>query len=234
MQKNRETPSAACIHCNEIFTDTGVRRRHFNNLDCIVYITCGTCKDYFENHASYIEHVYRDHLTPKEEYKEEVGGDEAELSFEAEEETPNTTLRTMQNCPVCDKQYNNYYNVLRHMESKHPNQLPQIYQCPVCKEGFPRQSELRDHLMVVHQRQMSGAVKPTKLPAYICKDCKATFDTKNAWIDHQEEHVKFSCMFCEYEAQYRVEFEEHLENVHQNYNGMFIIFQVICIGFNLI
>lgn len=36
--KNRETPNASCINCNEAFTDSNIRRKHFNNLDCIVYV----------------------------------------------------------------------------------------------------------------------------------------------------------------------------------------------------
>lgn len=218
VQKNRETPNASCMNCNEAFSDSGVRRRHFNNLDCIVYIICVTCNERLATNALYVEHVYQKHLTPQ---GESFINDETD--FELETASPPTAFRSPQNCPVCNKQYNNYYNVLRHMESKHPNQLPQIYQCSVCNEGFPRQTELREHLMQVHNQVIPRSFKPMKLPAYVCKECGGLFDTKNGWIDHLVEHGKFSCMFCEHVSKTRDSFEEHLENIHQNYKGELLL-----------
>lgn len=55
-----------------------------------------------------------------------------------------------QACPICGQQYNNYNNVLRHMESKHPDQLPQTYKCVRCGIGYPRLSNLRDHMVNAH------------------------------------------------------------------------------------
>lgn len=106
------------------------------------------------------------------------------------------------------------------MESKHPNQLPQIYQCPECQDGFPRQTELREHLMRIHNQMIPRSFKPLKLPAYVCKVCGGQFETKKDWIDHQEsEHHTYTCMFCEHKEEKREEFEQHLEAVHQNYKG---------------
>lgn len=58
--------------------------------------------------------------------------------------------RMPQACPICGQQYNNYNNVLRHMESKHPDQLPQTYKCVKCGIGYPRLSNLRDHMVNTH------------------------------------------------------------------------------------
>jgi hypothetical protein len=153
--KNRETPNASCINCNEAFTDSSVRRKHFNNLDCIVYIVCNTCGEQFSTQSIYLEHVYQTHLSAKEmDQPEEV------ILFEEppEEQMPQSTIispsnKNIQKCPVCNKQYNNYYNVLRHMEAKHPDQVPQTYQCPECpNEKFSKQTYLRDHLIKVHNK----------------------------------------------------------------------------------
>lgn len=224
VQKNRETPNASCINCNEIFTDSGVRRRHFNNLECIVYIVCNTCNEQFPSQAIYLEHVYQTHLNKdddnavQEKLEEPIDIEDVDDSIQSTAINPS---RSAQSCPVCNKQYNNYYNVLRHMESKHPDQVPQVYQCSLCSEGFSKQTYLRDHLIKVHNKDVShrsGGSRPTKLPAYLCKECGGEFDTKTTWIEHQSQHLFYSCMFCDYINNERDEFENHLEEVHQNYN----------------
>lgn len=221
VQRNRETPNAACINCNEAFFDSNVRRRHFNNLDCLVYIICVTCQDQFVTNSQYIEHVYKTHLNQHDEvFKFDEDGD-----YDNQVQVPPSGFRSPQVCPVCNKQYNNYYNVLRHMESKHPDQLPQIYQCPECQQGFPRQNELRDHLMKVHNQMIPRSFKPLKLPAYVCKECNGNYETKDEWVEHQEkEHNEFTCMFCDFKIENREEFNQHLEEVHQNYKGNYNCF----------
>lgn len=232
--KNRETPNASCINCNESFTDSAVRRRHFNNLDCIVYIVCNTCGEQFSTQAIYLEHCYQTHL------KSQDGADGAdEILFEEPDESQMQNLsggsgavRSVQKCPVCHKQYNNYYNVLRHMEAKHPDQVPQTYQCPECPdEKFSKQTYLRDHLIKVHNKEQQevsprqlmqhqiGNQSSQKLPAYVCKiaDCGMEFRERAKWLDHQiEQHEgQLQCMFCDHNDDDRESFESHLE-AHQN------------------
>lgn len=228
--KNRETPNASCINCNESFTDSAVRRRHFNNLDCIVYIVCNTCGEQFASQAVYLEHVYQTHL------KSQDGNDGAdEILFEEPPDDNQTTQQSVtpgsiKKCPVCHKQYNNYYNVLRHMEAKHPDQVPQTYQCPDCPdEKFSKQTYLRDHLVKVHNKvdvsprhlmQHQIGNKSLKLPAYECKaeDCGVEFRERAKWVEHQilEHDGKLRCMFCEHVDEDRDSFEKHLENIHQH------------------
>lgn len=234
--KNRETPNASCINCNESFTDSAVRRRHFNNLDCIVYIVCNTCGEQFQTQAIYLEHVYQTHL------KAQDGGDGGdEILFEEPDDNVQmhnisgaaaNAVRNVQKCPVCQKQYNNYYNVLRHMEAKHPDQVPQTYQCPECPdEKFSKQTYLRDHLIKVHNKEQQevsprqllqhqiGNQSAQNLPAYVCKmvDCGMEFRERAKWLDHQmEEHEgQLQCMFCDHSDDDRDSFEKHLE-MHQN------------------
>lgn len=231
--KNRETPNASCINCNETFTDSAVRRRHFNNLDCIVYIVCNTCGEQFPSQAVYLEHVYQTHLKAQD-----GDGSADDILFEEPADMNQQTMmtpsgiRNAQKCPVCNKQYNNYYNVLRHMEAKHPDQVPQTYACPECPdEKFSKQTYLRDHLMKVHNRlnkdvspkqlmqHQIGGNSPQKLPAYVCKvdDCGIEFREQAKWLDHQitqhEGHLR--CMFCDHTDDERESFEKHLES-HQN------------------
>lgn len=228
--KNRETPNASCINCNETFTDSAVRRRHFNNLDCIVYIVCNTCGEQFPTQAIYLEHVYQTHLKSKD-----GGNGIHDILFEEppEDSLQNNLMSTpgpaknVQKCPVCQKPYNNYYNVLRHMEAKHPDQVPQVYQCPECpEEKFSKQTYLRDHLVKVHNKVevspkhlSQHQIGSQKLPAYVCKseDCGIEFREKAKWMDHQvsEHDGQIRCMFCEHIDDDRESFEKHLETIHQ-------------------
>lgn len=71
------------------------------------------------------------------------------------------------------------------MESKHPNQLPQIYQCTRCSEGFPRQSELRDHLNSAHGETIAPVANTQRI-LYSCRQCSNTYNS----IDGLQEHIK--------------------------------------------
>lgn len=233
--KNRETPNASCINCNETFVDSSIRRRHFNNLDCIVYIVCNTCGEQFPTQAVYLEHVYQTHLKSQDgaDGAEEMVFEEApeESYLHLQDVSSGDTMRSAQKCPVCRKQYNNYYNVLRHMEAKHPDQVPQTYQCPECPdEKFSKQTYLRDHLAKVHnkadlsprqlvQHQILNPL-PVKLPAYVCKavNCGTEFRERSKWVEHQiaEHGGQLICMFCEHVNDNRDAFEKHLELIHQH------------------
>lgn len=227
--KNRETPNASCINCNESFTDSAVRRRHFNNLDCIVYIVCNTCGEQFPSQAVYLDHVYQTHLKMQDG---EGGADDILFEEPADMSSLQMTpgmIKNVQKCPVCNKQYNNYYNVLRHMEAKHPDQVPQTYQCPECpEEKFAKQTYLRDHLVKVHNKvilsprqliQHQIGNQSEQLPAYVCKadDCGVEFRERAKWLDHQilEHDGHLRCMFCDQIDDDRESFEKHLET-HQN------------------
>lgn len=107
------------------------------------------------------------------------------------------------------------------MESKHPNQLPQIYQCNKCPEGFPRQSELRDHLQTAHGE---NAIKMQKqqqqhVTHFSCKDCEQTFATLTEWLDHQNvAHARFNCLKCDFKSENREAFTVHCFMEHRNFN----------------
>lgn len=224
--KNKENDILDCAYCEKSFEDQTDRKRHYNNLDCISYIVCGTCKDQVPNNQAFVEHVYSIHLK-----KSTINGTEGlfETVNTAEDEDAENLLdcpdeplslsKQPQACPVCDKQYNNYYNVLRHMESKHPEQVPRIYECVKCFQTFIRQSELKDHLARSHGFALiSGKLIPLKnlRQTYICRECGETFHEKMTWIEHQTTHGKFMCNQCEYTCDTRDEFEDHLSASHPN------------------
>lgn len=223
-------PVNACSFCLRQFDDSSARRRHYNNMECIVFLVCGTCDTQFDKHADYIEHVYATHLQMENGTLVSNLSLEGENSLnmsheENESELEKSGFKQPQSCKVCGKQYNNYYNVLRHMESKHPDQLPSTYQCHHCDVGFCRQTALREHLIHVH-----GETAP-KLPTatfsnitidknkrkFTCKQCDAIFESKDMWLDHQENiHFKYSCMWCDIGVIDRDLFERHLEEKHSN------------------
>lgn len=213
-QKAEVAGSNACGYCNMEFEDTNERRRHFSNVECMVFLVCGTCDEKFNTHPEYIEHVYATHIpsanaTP---IKSEFLLDD-ENGLLAEDPTPSaqSKARSPQNCTVCGKQYNNYYNVLRHMESKHPDQVPTTYRCDRCEIGYPRQVELREHMLRVHNERLKFDAIKQKREQFTCRECKASFDSKDTWLTHQgDEHSKFGCNQCDEEIEKKEDFLTHL------------------------
>lgn len=71
----------------------------------------------------YIEHVYSTHLNPKENKEEdsillEEPSEDQDQIYRSS--NPSPTNIAAHKCPLCNKHYNHYYNVLRHMKTKHP------------------------------------------------------------------------------------------------------------------
>lgn len=209
-QKREVIGAKSCGYCGMEFEDSSVRKRHFNNVECMVFIVCGTCEEKFVSHPEYIEHVYATHMPAAApvQIKTELpdGDEEMRLAMDDSGAQSQAKSRTPQNCQVCGKQYNNYYNVLRHMESKHPDQLPATYRCEKCEIGFPRQTELRDHLLNVH-----GELVKVRREFQNCRQCGGMFDSKETWIEHQTvQHGKYACNQCDYDCEAKDELEEHL------------------------
>lgn len=68
-KKDENNPTAQnimCPFCKSEIDDASVRRRHYNTMECILYLICGTCESRFDSLAQYIEHVYAEHLQPQE------------------------------------------------------------------------------------------------------------------------------------------------------------------------
>lgn len=210
--QKREIPGAtSCGYCSLEFEDSSERRRHFNNVECMVFIICGTCDEHFDTHAAYVEHVYAIHISANNVAKSEYLLDDNNGLMEEAIPPAQSKARSPQNCTVCGKQYNNYYNVLRHMESKHPDQVPTTYRCDRCEIGYPRQVELRDHMFRVHNERIKFDAIKVKREQYSCRECNGTFDDKDGWINHQaEEHSKFGCNQCEDEFEDKEKFITHL------------------------
>lgn len=213
-QKKEVPGSNSCGYCNLEFDDSNERRRHFSNVECMVFLICGTCEEKFNTHPEYIEHVYATHIptanaTPvKEEF---LLDDENGLLTEEPSPSNQSKARSPQNCTVCGKQYNNYYNVLRHMESKHPDQVPTTYRCDRCEIGYPRQVELREHMLRVHNERLKFDAIKSKREQFTCRECQAPFDNKDLWITHQtDEHSKFGCNQCDDEIEKKDDFLAHL------------------------
>lgn len=188
-KKYQNLPRNVCFKCLKQFESKGqfighLKRKACINLYAIAMADDSIPKDLPDNRSTETKEIISiknyNQLPQKSLGQDEFG---YEL-FDRDGNSSSSHLRNPQNCPVCDKQYNNYYNVLRHMESKHPNQLPQIYQCTKCSEGFPRQSELRDHLNSVHGETVAPVSNTQKI-LYSCRQCSNTYDS----IDGLQEHI---------------------------------------------
>ncbi|KAH8304416.1 hypothetical protein KR059_008583 [Drosophila kikkawai] len=214
--QRKDNNSIQCSFCGLDFADPVDRRRHYNNMDCIVRLRCMTCDAKLETHQRFLDHVYQDHLggvgggaggassdnasttgsgLARSNSMEHSPGKRSLLGAlgigvgSSAEESRSSSVAAMQTstpkpagggtattasapsssnrgdasapksqyfsrmpqvCPICGQQYNNYNNVLRHMESKHPNKLPETYKCVRCGLGYPRISYLREHMINVH------------------------------------------------------------------------------------
>lgn len=103
MQNSKETSDTTCAFCQHIFEDAVLRQKHNNNLECVMFIVCCSCGERFEEHTAYVNHVYQHHLPPQQTGHDEYG---YEL-FDHDGNSSSSHLRNPQNCPVCNKQYNN-------------------------------------------------------------------------------------------------------------------------------
>lgn len=103
VQNSKETTEPSCAFCQQIFEDAVLRRKHYNNLECIMFIVCCSCGERFEEHTTYVDHIYQHHLPSQHTGQDEYG---YEL-FDQDGNSSSSHLRNPQNCPVCNKQYNN-------------------------------------------------------------------------------------------------------------------------------
>ena len=128
-------------------------------------------------------------------------------------------LKQPQSYSVCDKHYN-YYNVLSHMKSKHPEQVPRIYECTKCFVSFVCQSKLRDHVVWLCTHNIAliaGKYTPlggSGTRTFICRHCDVLVTDMLSWIKHQVWHNTFKCNQCEFVCNDRDEFEEHFGTAH--------------------
>ncbi|XP_055910344.1 zinc finger protein hangover isoform X2 [Eupeodes corollae] len=161
--QKKDVSPGHCGFCGLEIEDPFERKRHYNNMDCIVILRCITCDEKFDNHQKFLDHVYSKHLANNNEalksnlMKELLPPPPATTSTESSPSKksdipakPQFFSRLPQSCNICGQHYNNYNNVLRHMESKHPDQLPQTYKCTRCLVGYPRLMNLREHMIEVH------------------------------------------------------------------------------------
>ncbi|XP_059615643.1 zinc finger protein hangover-like [Phlebotomus argentipes] len=212
-QNFRDPMTGNCTYCEATFEEASQRKKHFGNMECLVFLICGNCEERFDSNPQFLEHVYATHLTKlgrgtiQKQANAQMASQNGEDDFKEVEESGQPNSKSAQNCPVCDKQYNNYYNVLRHMESKHPDKMPKTYHCEICQTGFARQTELREHVKTAHGELSLTKVKPI---SFSCRECKELFEKKEAWIEHQTSHDKFMCQQCDFTVKARDEFETHL------------------------
>ncbi|GAB0094079.1 zinc finger protein hangover [Sergentomyia squamirostris] len=216
-QNYRDPNTGNCTYCKAEFEDSSQRKKHFGNMECLVFLICGNCEEKFDSNPKFLDHVYATHLTKmgRESIQKQAtsqllanhnGGGDDDYKEGDDASMPNS--RMAQNCPVCNKQYNNYYNVLRHMESKHPDKMPKTYHCEICQTGFARQTELREHVKSAHGELSLTKVKPNP---FICRECKESFEKREAWIQHQNTaHGEYFCNQCDHATKSREEFDTHL------------------------
>ncbi|KAL5276891.1 hypothetical protein ACFFRR_002229 [Megaselia abdita] len=143
-----------CGFCGLEIEDPVEIKKHYNNMDCMVSIRCAICTDRFDNQQMFESHVFTKHAHTSNNnnvQQKQYNRNSSEKRPESITPKPVFFSRLPQSCKICGQSYNNYNNVLRHMESKHPDQLPETYKCTECDAGYPRLSNLKDHMMDIHK-----------------------------------------------------------------------------------
>nr|CAH7767967.1 unnamed protein product [Callosobruchus chinensis] len=83
-------------------------------------------------------------------------------------------------CPICNKEYSSYHNMMRHFKSHSEEEISKyenesVYACPDCEEMF-RLPEWRQHLVTKHQ--------PTA-----CEECGRAFQFRTELDQHRSVHL---------------------------------------------
>lgn len=139
-------------------------------------------------------------------------------------------------CPVCQKQYNNYYNVLWHFESKHPEFVPKTYRCEICEEMFTKQALLKSHVVEVHADVQSGGGAggggQEAHGKYACRHCDDVLAKPADYIAHQlkvhPDEELLTCHECEFVTEQKDKLEEHLRGQHLNLLKMRVLTCTTC------
>ena len=133
-------------------------------------------------------------------------------------------------CPLCALKYSNKKNLERHMESKHPELLPDRV-CPHCKDFITKDLEILKSHMITEHRDQCPECKKCKVAFhlskelfrhnrkvhnethYICDVCNSTFVRRAAFQMHQADfhNMKHFCVMCDYST--RTENLLHLHTV---------------------
>ncbi|XP_073832626.1 uncharacterized protein isoform X1 [Musca autumnalis] len=105
-------------------------------------------------------------------------------------------------CPQCGKIFTNRSALKQHLRTHSEPNFP----CPECPSRFKEKSKLQRH-MVIH----------TKVAAYVCDICGASFTWQDSLTLHQRRHQKidmhFKCTVCDKSFRTKFKLQRH-EKIH--------------------
>lgn len=118
-------------------------------------------------------------------------------------------------CPDCGKTSNNRTSYMAHMKiHADPQKLNRRYQCDICTKRFDHLSLMRKHML----KHISAEEKST-MGRFPCPDCDKKF-IYNSMLKahvrywHSESSVAFVCHICAREFKLRINYNYHMNNVH--------------------
>lgn len=119
-------------------------------------------------------------------------------------------------CPLCDKLYSSYHNMLRHYKQAH-DETGKLLGCMYCSEKFRLISEVKEHEALVHGIEPNNSETDTNMEQYkfSCPVCGSLFKSLDEWKIHTEQHPKKSCEECGKQFMLQSELDQH-RSVHLN------------------
>ena len=109
-------------------------------------------------------------------------------------------------CPLCTKKCYNRHSMQKHVKFVHTNES--LFACDSCGFTTNYKRNLQSHRAAVHQQSAKK---------FQCSLCPSIFYLEKSLQCHIQSHVKekpFSCVHCEFKAQFSSALVQHVRRVH--------------------
>ena len=92
-------------------------------------------------------------------------------------------------CKLCDKTFNEYDKMSKHVKHQHGQQLKREFTCKLCAKSFEYEKNLANHLKV-HDKPRRTEFK--------CDQCDRVFNNKSTLCYHRQRHATpfLQCTIC--------------------------------------
>ncbi|XP_050535143.1 zinc finger protein 761-like, partial [Daktulosphaira vitifoliae] len=121
----------------------------------------------------------------------------------------------------CGKSYNRKYSMQRHM--KYECGVPKQFVCPYCNKNFSHKSNMKCHVVVLHNIHkllfISGNIISASDRYYCPRGCGRNYKRKEDCVRHMKLECgiqpKFKCQFCNKRSHRKSNLKVHVVSVHK-------------------
>ncbi|XP_018392772.1 PREDICTED: zinc finger protein 14-like [Cyphomyrmex costatus] len=195
--------SHKCGTCNKEFIyKTHLHRHEITHTEKKPY-QCDFCKDKFARKAQLSCHMISKHK------------DDERFKFNKDLYAGGV----LRKCGTCNKEFKNKTH-LRNHERTHTGEKP--YVCEFCKHKCRTKSNLRQHVVAMHnsdERFKSNKDLYIGGIAYKCGTCNKEFMYKTQFRRHERTHAgekPYQCEFCEKKFRLKIQLSNHMISIHND------------------